>query len=454
MSLPNYFLADLPPEATLSPAMVTEACQTLKRNRAQYLAPRTTHSLVRVLCEVAEAWLQPDNTFRRLALEAGPEKTGFSKATLEKGLDQYFGQFTPGAFQALLVQELGDARRLDRLVAASSGEKLNSLALASGPEFLVHIAAGNIPNPTLMSLTLGLLARSAQFVKCASGSAFLPRLFAHSLYEADAKLGACLEIAEWRGGKAELEAALFAEADCVTATGSDETLAAIRARLPVKTRFIGYGHRVSFGFVAGEVLSGGYAHKIAARAADDVVAWNQLGCLSPHVIYVQTGGELSPEQFTALLANELDRREAVEPRGDLPAETAAVIASRRGIYEVRAAHSPETTQHWGSKDSTAWTVVYEADARFQLSCLNRFIYVKPVQDLAEALHHAEMVRGQVSTVGLGVPEHRLEELALQLAHWGATRVCPLGRMQNPPLTWRHDGRPALGDLVTWMDLET
>jgi hypothetical protein len=79
--------------------------------------------------------------------------------------------------------------------------------------------------------------------------------------------------------------------------------------------------------------------------------------------------------------------------------------------------------------------------------------VKPVRDLAEALQYAETVRGQVSTVGLGVPEHKLEELAMQLAHWGATRVCLLGRMQNPPLTWRHDGRPALGDLVTWTDME-
>jgi hypothetical protein len=26
-------------------------------------------------------------------------------------------------------------------------------------------------------------------------------------------------------------------------------------------------------------------------------------------------------------------------------------------------------------------------------------------------------------------------------------------MQNPPLTWRHDGRPALGDLMTWVDFE-
>jgi hypothetical protein len=73
--------------------------------------------------------------------------------------------------------------------------------------------------------------------------------------------------------------------------------------------------------------------------------------------------------------------------------------------------------------------------------------------LTEALQNAETVRGQVSTVGLAVPEHKLEELAAQLARWGATRVCPLGRMQNPPLTWRHDGRPALGDLVTWTDME-
>jgi len=451
VNLPNFFLADLPPEAVLSPAMVTEACQALKRNRAQYLAPRSTDNLIRLLCNVAEAWLQPDNAFRRLALESGPEKTGFARATLQRGLDDFFRQFTPGNFHALLAQELGDAQQLDRFVAG--GSRTNRFALAVGPEFLVHIAAGNLPSPALMGLVLGLLTRSAQFLKCAHGTEFLPRLFAHSIYDADAKLGACLEIAGWRGGKADLETALFAEADCVTVTGSDEALAAIRARLPVKTRFLGYGHRVSFGFVAHEVLSGSFAAKVISRAADDVVAWNQVGCLSPHVIYVQTGGETPPEKFAELLADELERREQIEPRGELPPEHAAAIASRRGIYEVRAAHSPETTQHWCSRNSTAWTVVYEADARFQLSCLNRFIYVKPVRDLAEALENTGAVHGRISTVGLGVPEHRMEELAMELARWGVTRACPLGRMQNPPLLWRHDGRPALGDLVTWTDLE-
>ena len=136
---------------------------------------------------------------------------------------------------------------------------------------------------------------------------------------------------------------------------------------------------------------------------------------------------------------------------DFPAKAAA-IASRRSIYEVRAAHSPDT-RHWSSRHSTAWTVVYEADPRFQLSCLNRFIYVKGVKDLTEALQSADSVRGKVSTVGLAAPEDQAQELAATLARWGVTRVCPLGQMQVPPLTWRHDGRPALGDLVTWTDWE-
>jgi len=454
VNLPNYFLADLPPEAELSPAMITEACQTLKRNREHYLVMRSTESMIKILCNVAERWLEPDYSFRRYALTAGPAQTGFSRETLARGLDGFFGQLTRENFHALLVQEFGDAKRLDALCAMPVEQKQNRMAILNAPEFQVHVAAGNIPNPAWLSMVFGLLLRSAQFVKCASGASFLPRLFAHSIYEADPKLGACLEVAEWRGGNLALEKALFAEADCVTATGSDKTLAAIRAQLPVRTRFLGYGHRVSFGFVAAGDLYGSSAKKIVARAADDVVAWNQLGCLSPHVIYVQTGGEVFPEHFAQLLADELEKREASEPRGELRAEHAAAIATRRGIYEVRAAHSPETTRHFCSKDSTAWTVIYEADARFQSSCLNRFIHVKGVADLTTALQGADDLRGKVSAVGIAAPDDKAQEIATQLARWGATRICPLGQMQNPPLTWRHDGRPALGDLVTWTDFET
>jgi hypothetical protein len=450
MDLPNYFLADLPPEATLSSVMISEACQTLKRNREQFLTKRSLPMMVNIFIRLADNWLDPEFPFRKFALE-NAAKSGFSRATLERGLDDFFKQLTRENFRGLLAQEFGDG--IDVLNEPAEAAVSKTLHFWRGPEFQVHIAAGNIPNPALTSMMFGLLTRSAQFVKCASGGSFLPRLFAHSIYDADPKLGACLEVAEWRGGNADLENTLFAEADCVTATGSNETLGEIRKKLPLHARFLGYGHRVSFGFVAGEELAGSRVKKIISATANDVVAWNQLGCLSPHIIYVQAGGEISAEHFAQLLAEELDRREASEPRGEIPAEDSAAIASRRAIYEIRAAHSPESTQHWRSKDSTAWTVIFESDARFQLSCLNRFIYVKPVADLKAVLENADAVRGKVSTVGVAVPEEKILEISVQLARWGVTRICPLGQMQNPPLTWRHDGRPPLGDLITWTDLE-
>jgi hypothetical protein len=456
VNLPNYFLADLSQDATLSPAIIVEACRTLKRNRDHYLAGRSTQHLVEILSEVAANWLRPGYPFRQLAIEHGPGMTGFSRATLSNGLDAFFSRLTPEEFQALLLQDLGHAKRLDQVVWDTGHSTRGSApagAVAVGPELLVHVAAGDIPNPTLTGIVLGVLIRSAQFVKCPSGpgAGFLPRLFAHSLYDADPKLGACLEIAGWRGGNEELERALFDQADCITANGRDETLVDIRRRLPPRVKFLGYGHRVSFGYIADKSLSGFRAQNIAAQAAADVVAWNQLGCLSPHVFYVAQGAGIAAEHFAHMLAEELERCEQTEPRGDLPPETAAAIASRRAIYEVRAAHSPDT-RFWQSQNSTAWTVVFESDPRFQLSCLNRFIYVKGVPDLKAALESADSVRDHVSTVGLAAPEERTGEIAAQLARWGVTRVCPLGEMQRPHLTWRHDGRPGLGDLVTWTDV--
>ena len=448
MNLPNYFIADLPPDHAVTPTLVTEACQTLKRNREQYLAGRSTAGIIGILGATAQSWLEQDNPFRKLALERGVAETGLGEMTLARGLDAFFKSFTTENLQSLVAQDLGHAERLDRF----TGERgSNTTALARGPELLVHIAAGNIPNPTILSLVLGFLTRSAQFVKCARGTSLLPRLFAHSIYEVEPKLAACLEIAEWPGGTEALEERLFAEADCVTATGSDETLAAIRRRLPWHTRMLGYGHRVSFGYVLPDALARFELKKTIQRAAADVVAWNQLGCLSPHLFYIQHGA-VSAEQFGELLAQELAALETLEPRGSLKTEESAAIAARRSIYEMRAAGS-EDTRIWSSENSTAWTVVYEADPQFQLSCLNRFVYVKPVSDLAGALCHAEKVRGKVSTVGLAGPVDQAQPLALQLARWGVSRLCRLGEMQNPPLTWRHDGRPALGDLVTWTDWE-
>jgi hypothetical protein len=451
MNLPNYFLADLPPEAELTAGLITEACQTLKRNRERFLEERKTESLVGLLDRLGREWLSDNSPFRQAVLQAGPGQTGFSTEVLAAGLDQFFKQLTAENLESLLRQELGHPRRLDNFFPNEDEGREWRAAMAFGPPLLAHIAPGNLPAPVLTDMVLGLLTRSAQFVKCASGAALVPRMFAHSLYEADRKLGACLEVAVWPGGAESLESALFAEADCIVATGSDETLAAIRQKAPPRARFIGHGSKVSFGYVTSQALER-QADAVVAEAAADVAAWNQRGCLSPHVIYVEDSGGGKAEEFAALLAEKLEAVEKTHPRGPLSAGEAAAIATRRSFYEVRAAHSPETRM-WASRESTAWTVVLENDPLFQISCQNRFIYVKMAADLAQALQGAELVRENVSTVGLACVPAQTSDLARRLARWGAKRICPLGRMQHPPLGWRHDGRPPLGDLVTWAEWE-
>ena len=451
MQLPNYFLADLPPEAKLRPELITEACQTLKRNRAQYLEDRPTSQILRILERTARDWLSPDSPFRQHALEAGPTATGFSAATLEHGLDQFFEALTIENLETLLRQELGHAQRLDGFHTGLDETSHRRTAWARGPRLTAFIAPGNVPTATLAQMAMGVLVRTAQFVKCASGQAFLPRLFAHSLYETEPKLGACMEVAEWKGGAEDMEEALFAESDCIVATGSDKTLAEIRRRAPIAARFVGYGTKVSFGYVSREAMAR-RGKKTAQDVAHAVAAWDQRGCLSPHDIYIEESDEMRPDAFAEHVAEALAALEEKRPRGTVGPRDTAAIATRRAFYEVRAAHSLETRM-WTSPESTAWTVIMEYEPRFQPSCLNRFVYIKSVPDLETALAGAEPIRDQLSTVGLACGPDEASDLTQRFAHWGALRVCPLAEMQNPPLGWRHDGRPPLGDLLTWCDWE-
>ena len=104
---------------------------------------------------------------------------------------------------------------------------------------------------------------------------------------------------------------------------------------------------------------------------------------------------------------------------------------------------------WESEDSTAWTVIYEQDPWFASSCLNRLVFVKPLPgDLAGALGPA---LPWVAAIGIWpvTPEN-----AKHAARLNPSRICPLGQMQSPPLSWHQEGRQTLAPLVRWVDFET
>ena len=224
-------------------------------------------------------------------------------------------------------------------------------------------------------------------------------------------------------------------------------MARLAARIPPPRRFVATAP-VSFAALGGEALAGGALEDACARLALDVALWDQLGCLSPVSLLV-AGEALAARRAAEALAGALQRIEAELPRGEVGAEAAAAIAHERAAAELRAAAGGRAALHCGA----TWTVVAEADTAPRAAPLHRFVRVQAAGDLAGALAALAPFGPQLAAVGVAGFGAAAGELARGAAALGASRICPLGALQAPPLGWCHDGQGVLLPLARLTDLE-
>ena len=305
-----------------------------------------------------------------------------------------------------------------------------NLTRAVGPRILLHIISGNTPHAGLQSLIRGLLldARNWCKIPCAG----LPEIAEFREY-LPFELARRIEI------DTQLPGHWLAQADAVVVFGSDDTVEHFRSRVLAGQRFLRHGHRFSFGVVFDDPQ-----FESIEGAARDASLFDQQGCLSPHIFYVPAP---MAREYASRLAEAMAAFEKENPRGPLTVAEHTEINALRGEFGFRAATDPEAGI-WQSPDSTAWTVLLDPDSHFSASCLNRVVYVKPLpDDLDSALLRARL---HLSTVGIYpvTPEN-----CARVASSGVSRICPIGKMQLPPVTWHHDGRPVLAPLVRWIDFE-
>jgi hypothetical protein len=336
----------------------------------------------------------------------------------------YPGVFPRAELVRLVREQLGRVDAIER-------------GTVRAPKSIYHVCAGNLAVSAWTSIGLGLIVGARNLVK-------LPGVREDS--------AARREIVEFiRGLPAALRRLVethrtiderrFSEAEVIVAFGSDATMESLRARTHWRQRFIGHGHAVSLLWLADP---GRLTTREARAGAVDVLTYDQLGCLSPQAIYVPAGTDVGRLGGRLAVALEYEWRRIAKKPGR-PLTVAARIGEARDLA-LACGHRLwlPPGKHLG------WTVIHDPDPAFRPSPLHGVIFVREVAEgrLARAL---APVAGRISTVGLaGKTSSRLREAFLSL---GVSRFCEAGRMQFPPLTWHHDGRPALGDLVTWVDAE-
>lgn len=215
--------------------------------------------------------------------------------------------------------------------------------------------------------------------------------------------------------------------------------------------FIGYGHRASFGVIAREALHSAGAAELAHAAALAVATFDQQGCVSPHLFYVEEGGETTAREWAELLAAAMGALEETLPRGVLAPGESAAIRQARAEAEFGQLAGRGHELH-ASPATTAWTVIFDPEPGFTPSCLNRLVRVKSVATLDDIAEQVRPLSSVLQTVGVAGPDERIVRLAEQLGRFGASRISPIASMAWPPPQWHHDGRPPLADLARWCDL--
>jgi hypothetical protein len=412
------------------------------------LRARPVDELIDRIGRVGARFLDPADP---LAIEAQariPEEAGFSRQMTEEVLKGVAGEWTRDRLDNLVTADFPDRRVLDVFADAPVGGRIRAL----GGRFALHVGAGNIPGVGATSLLLSLLVKTPVLLKPGRCDRTLPELFLRGLAEEDAELARAAAVVYWAHGEGgALEAAALQRAERVVVYGGFESIDSLKARTPPTTPFVAYGHRISMGAVAREVLdSEDEVRRSAREAARAIALFDRRGCVSPQILWVEEGGKASPPEFAEHLAEELERLDAELPPGPLDPATAAEILHQRSTVEMRSAAGSGERIFMG--DRGRWTLFFEPEGVASILCGGRTVKMRPIRALEELAAELVPYRGMLQTMALSATPARWISLAEQLAPEGFTRITTFAEQPFPPAWWRHDGDGPLRALVRWVEL--
>lgn len=217
-----------------------------------------------------------------------------------------------------------------------------------------------------------------------------------------------------------------------------ETVASYPSRYDAET--VIFGPKLSMAVIAREDLQDEQeARKLARRVAVDVSIFDQTGCASPHNVYIERNGAVSPEQFCELLTEAMRKTELQIPKPAMSAEQVSAIHSIRSVYDFCG-------KVYGS-ETMSYTILLDEEPASHKPVYSRVIFVHVVDDINETL---AFVNEDIQTIGISSASERMRLFASSAAVQGAMRFPLIGRMLNFEMPW--DGIILIDRLVKWHTL--
>ena len=444
----NRLVIDVP---ALDAAQMVALGRRVRTAAREELRSMRVSQIIEIIDVAIARLLDPADRWRKEAEALLPVVTGYDAQMIRLGLDAYLQTFRAPQLHRFVAADFVNPKVLDEFQPAVKGGAIRAL----GPNLLVHSWAGNVPGLPLWSFVCGLLVKAGNVGKLPSAEPVFASLFARLLAEVHPPIAGCFAVVWWRGAGTHVCAPLYANADAVLAYGGNEAIGEVRSLTPVTTRFLPFGHKLGVALIGRGALDAQRGVATARLAAHDIARYEQQGCYSPHMIYVERGGRIAPREFAQYLAAELASLEHRFPRRALALEEAAAVAAWRQARELSAiAAEPPSVSELIGDARAAWSVAYsDKPIVIQPTATHRTIHVVAVDSLDDAIACVAPAASVLQTAGVAVDAPALYPLAEKLAASGVTRIAALGQMTLPEAGWHHDGRCNLIDLVRFVEIE-
>lgn len=289
-----------------------------------------------------------------------------------------------------------------------------------------HIMPGNSDWTPLLALLETSVTGNTSWVKLPSGSStelLISQLKRLGLEESVAVYTERNDIEE-----------LYKKSDAISAWGNESSLDEIRSKISSQTRFIPWGHRISFSYLT-------KWDDAATDLAEAIVKYEQQACSSPQVVYLEEASFDEAVSFAKELSQQLQSYSSSFPEID-----DSSWAELSNFSETHFAESFLKEKMMIEATDKSYRIVVDTNAAFEASVLHRSIFIKTIKknEIKEVLRpHRRLLQ----SAGISANPQDIAELCEELFDAGVSRVCTISQMQEAHPMESHDGEFSLSRFV-------
>jgi hypothetical protein len=405
--------------------------------------------------EKSKKWLSEQPTELLLGLIDLARQKWMTEKSLETyrnhGLNFLIDWCSPKKLSALLDEGLrGKRGMIDNFMPKGNSQKSSMMASPRG--IVAHWLSGNVPLLGMFLLIQSILCKNINILKVsANESQALPALlesFKGLTYTSNGgssisgdDLLKTIAVLYFDRENAEIASAFSSAADVRIAWGGKEAVTSITT-LPKKynCQDIIFGPKLSTMVIGKEALSDERKiRKILRRAATDCSVFDQYACASPHAIFIESGGLISPKEFSEKLAIAMEKALIRLPCDKPDIGQKNKIKSKIAEYQFIG----EAQSHPEYK----WTVLFERSSILDDPTYQRVVTIKEIKNVFEMI---ESLNEDVQTIGLALEGKKKLDFAKEAANKGIVRCPEIGFMTHFDSPW--DGMFAIDRLIRWTSL--